>query len=111
MIEISPTRSNTIWHGNTLRRLDHLSYVGSTGTSPMTRDAQHVTGMHPGASGAATPFIAIRRHRDEAGLPGPVVDGEDVWLGPEMTEILTSRADAATREGPLADLLIRQDTV
>lgn len=111
VIEIGPQWRDKIPHGNKVRRLDHLYYVGSTGNSPARRYAEHLAGTRSGTSGAASTFIKIRKHREAAGLPGPLVDGEDAWLVPEMTESFDSRADAERAEGRLADLLIREDKV
>ena len=85
-----------------------LLYVGYTESGPGERAAQHLTGLsrpgHPNES-AARIFRRIRRAREAQGLPGPLVDGEDAWLRPDLVEQFADAAQGHAREGELADEL------
>ena len=86
-------------------------YVGSTDKPPDQRVAEHLEGVIERGrigSNSGRVFKRIRTERERAGLPGPLVAGEDARLLPDLVEHFATRDEARAREGSLATELGRR---
>lgn len=107
-IEINPEWIPHLPRRKVPREAERLIYVGYTETGPRERFEQHLLGQHhPTNKGLSSGefFRAIRRERERRGLPGALVEGDDVWLLEDLVETYFSAEDARPREGGLADEL------
>lgn len=86
-------------------------YVGSTDKGAEQRAAEHLEGViEPGRIGrnSARVFKRIRTAREQRGLEGALVAGEDARLLPDLVEHVATKEEARVREGSLARELGRR---
>jgi hypothetical protein len=108
VIEISPKWIPHLPKRKVPAGTERLLYVGYTENGPQVRLQQHLRGEHctdDAGKSSATFFRTIRRRREEQGLPGQLVEGEDAWLVPDLVEQYETPELARPREGLFADEL------
>lgn len=108
VIEINPKWIEHLPTSKVPAGTKRLLYVGSTDHGPEERLAEHLSGRYCAEDkerSAGRFFKTIRRRREEQGLAGRLVDGEDAWLVRELIERFDSADEAHMREGTLADEL------
>ena len=109
VIEISPRWFDLI--GRAVPGTEHLYYVGSTDKPVDERVAHHLRGTIERAGIGANcgrVFKRIRSAREQRGLEGPLVAGEDARLLPDLVEHVATKDEARAREGSLARELGRR---
>ena len=108
VIEIDPKWIEHLPKGKVPAATKRLLYVGSTDRGVGERLAEHLSGRYCAEDkerSAGRFFKTIRRRREEQGLAGCLVEGEDAWLVRELIQRFETAEEAHLREGTLADEL------